>query len=319
MTWGHAFKNASLPIVTVVGLQVGILLSGAILTETIFAWPGIGRWIYESILNRDYPVVQGMALLHRHHLRGGQPGASTSSTPPSTRGSRCADGRCGPRRGAGRRAGRGRPRAPSGRPVPPRPQPRPRTPCTASCATVPPWQDCCIILLMTALAVFAPLVARQDPLEQALIERLKPPSASHYFGTDNLGRDVFSRVIYGGRISLRVGVVAVAPGGRRRDPPGAPGRVRRAGHRYGHQPLHGGRAGLPLHAAGHRHRRRPGPGDRERHAGHRPDQRPDLRPPDPRQRTLPQGARTSSWPPAARGPRGRASSSATSCPTDSRP
>jgi peptide/nickel transport system permease protein len=63
VTWGHAFKNASLPIVTVVGLQVGILLSGAILTETIFAWPGIGRWIYESILNRDYPVVQGMALL----------------------------------------------------------------------------------------------------------------------------------------------------------------------------------------------------------------------------------------------------------------
>ncbi|HEX2515106.1 MAG TPA: ABC transporter permease, partial [Chloroflexota bacterium] len=59
-----------------------------------------------------------------------------------------------------------------------------------------------IILLMTALAVFAPLVARQDPLEQALTQRLKPPSASHYFGTDNLGRDVFSRVVYGGRISL---------------------------------------------------------------------------------------------------------------------
>jgi peptide/nickel transport system permease protein len=63
ITWGHAFKNASLPIITVIGLQVGILLSGAILTETIFAWPGIGRWIYESILNRDYPVVQGMTLI----------------------------------------------------------------------------------------------------------------------------------------------------------------------------------------------------------------------------------------------------------------
>ncbi len=63
VTWGHAFKNASLPILTVVGLQVGFLLSGAILTETIFSWPGIGRWIYESILNRDYPVVQGMTLL----------------------------------------------------------------------------------------------------------------------------------------------------------------------------------------------------------------------------------------------------------------
>jgi peptide/nickel transport system permease protein len=63
VTWRHAFKNAALPIITVVGLQVGFLLSGAILTETIFAWPGIGRWIYESILNRDYPVVQGMTLL----------------------------------------------------------------------------------------------------------------------------------------------------------------------------------------------------------------------------------------------------------------
>jgi peptide/nickel transport system permease protein len=63
VTWRHGFKNASLPIITVVGLQVGFLLSGAILTETIFAWPGIGRWIYESILNRDYPVVQGMTLL----------------------------------------------------------------------------------------------------------------------------------------------------------------------------------------------------------------------------------------------------------------
>jgi peptide/nickel transport system permease protein len=63
VTWRHAFQNAGLPIVTVVGLQVGFLLSGAILTETIFAWPGVGRWIYESILNRDYPVVQGMALM----------------------------------------------------------------------------------------------------------------------------------------------------------------------------------------------------------------------------------------------------------------
>jgi peptide/nickel transport system permease protein len=63
VTRRHAFKNAALPIITVVGLQVGFLLSGAILTETIFAWPGIGRWIYESILNRDYPVVQGMTLL----------------------------------------------------------------------------------------------------------------------------------------------------------------------------------------------------------------------------------------------------------------
>jgi peptide/nickel transport system permease protein len=59
----HAFKNALLPISTVTGLQFGTLLGGAILTETIFAWPGIGAWIYEGILNRDYPVVQSGVLL----------------------------------------------------------------------------------------------------------------------------------------------------------------------------------------------------------------------------------------------------------------
>lgn len=55
----HALKNALLPVVTIVGLQFGTLLGGAILTETIFSWPGIGLWLYEGILNRDYPVVQG--------------------------------------------------------------------------------------------------------------------------------------------------------------------------------------------------------------------------------------------------------------------
>ncbi|MBE9077856.1 ABC transporter permease [Romeria aff. gracilis LEGE 07310] len=55
----HALKNAMLPVITIVGLEFGTLLGGAILTETIFAWPGIGEWIYGGILQRDYPVVQG--------------------------------------------------------------------------------------------------------------------------------------------------------------------------------------------------------------------------------------------------------------------
>lgn len=58
----HAFRNALLPVLTVVGLQVGRLLAGAILTETIFSWPGIGLWVYESIESRDYAVVQGASL-----------------------------------------------------------------------------------------------------------------------------------------------------------------------------------------------------------------------------------------------------------------
>lgn len=58
----HALRNALLPVLTVVGLQVGSLLAGAILTETIFSWPGIGLWIFESIVARDYPIVQGASL-----------------------------------------------------------------------------------------------------------------------------------------------------------------------------------------------------------------------------------------------------------------
>jgi peptide/nickel transport system permease protein len=59
----HALKNALIPVVTVVGLQYGFLLGGAVVTETIFAWPGVGRLAMTSILQRDYPVVQGCVLL----------------------------------------------------------------------------------------------------------------------------------------------------------------------------------------------------------------------------------------------------------------
>ncbi|MGB5987944.1 MAG: ABC transporter permease subunit [Desulfobacterales bacterium] len=59
----HALRNAMIPVITVIGLQTGVLLAGAILTETIFSWPGVGKWIVESIRRRDYPVVQGGILL----------------------------------------------------------------------------------------------------------------------------------------------------------------------------------------------------------------------------------------------------------------
>ncbi len=58
----HVLRNAMLPISTIIGLQVGLLLSGAILTETVFAWPGIGTWLKDAIDNRDYPVIQGGVL-----------------------------------------------------------------------------------------------------------------------------------------------------------------------------------------------------------------------------------------------------------------
>jgi len=59
----HALRNALIPVITVIGLSVGVLLAGAILTETIFAWPGIGKWMVDSISRRDYPSVQGGLLL----------------------------------------------------------------------------------------------------------------------------------------------------------------------------------------------------------------------------------------------------------------
>jgi len=63
VVYKHALKNAMIPVVTVMGLQFGTLLGGAVLTETVFSWPGVGRLMVDSILARDYPVVQGAVLL----------------------------------------------------------------------------------------------------------------------------------------------------------------------------------------------------------------------------------------------------------------
>jgi ABC-type dipeptide/oligopeptide/nickel transport system permease component len=63
VVWRHALKNALIPIVTVVGVQAGYLLGGAVLTETVFAWPGVGTLVVQGILARDVPLVQGGVLV----------------------------------------------------------------------------------------------------------------------------------------------------------------------------------------------------------------------------------------------------------------
>ena len=63
VVWKHALKNAAIPIVTIVGIELGTLLGGAVITETIFAWPGVGRLSVQAIANRDYPVVQAAVFL----------------------------------------------------------------------------------------------------------------------------------------------------------------------------------------------------------------------------------------------------------------
>ncbi len=62
VTFKHALRNALIPVVTTIGLQFGVLLGGAILTETIFAWPGVGKWMYDAVMQRDYMVIQGGVL-----------------------------------------------------------------------------------------------------------------------------------------------------------------------------------------------------------------------------------------------------------------
>jgi dipeptide transport system permease protein len=59
----HALRNAFIPVVTAIGLQVGSLLAGAVQTETIFSWPGVGHWLINSIARRDYPALQGGIML----------------------------------------------------------------------------------------------------------------------------------------------------------------------------------------------------------------------------------------------------------------
>jgi peptide/nickel transport system permease protein len=63
VVYKHALRNALIPVVTTIGLQFGVLLCGAILTETIFAWPGVGKWMYEAVMQRDYMVIQGGTLV----------------------------------------------------------------------------------------------------------------------------------------------------------------------------------------------------------------------------------------------------------------
>jgi len=63
VVWRHVFRNAAIPIVTIFGVQIATLFSGAIITETIFSWPGVGRLIVAAVTGRDFPVIQGIVLI----------------------------------------------------------------------------------------------------------------------------------------------------------------------------------------------------------------------------------------------------------------
>lgn len=66
--WKHAFRNALVPVVTMIGLQFGFLLGGSVVVETVFAWPGLGRYMIEAVTVRDYPVLQALLFLYSFHF-----------------------------------------------------------------------------------------------------------------------------------------------------------------------------------------------------------------------------------------------------------
>ena len=187
----HALKNASVPIVTVIGIGIALLISGVVITETVFNIPGLGRLTVDAVLKRDYPIVQGLILVFAARQGAGEPAdrhllrlprsahqvltrvsavaIAIEDAPPQQPSLPARAGDADPaqpddrhRRGAAARARR-------------------RSRC------------------------FAPLIAG-DPFRQAPINRLRPPSERWWFGTDQFGRDVFSRTIYGARVSLIVGL-----------------------------------------------------------------------------------------------------------------
>src|SRR5207245_1985134 len=126
----HGLTNALLPVITVLGLQLALLLSGAFVTETVFAWPGVGRLAVFAIQARDFPLVQGTVLV--------------------------------------------------------------------------------MVAGLLVLATPAEAIAPYDWRAQDVVGRFGGPSARHLLGTDELGRDIFSRILYGARFSLTIALGAVA-------------------------------------------------------------------------------------------------------------
>src|SRR5262249_28062751 len=198
-----------IPIVTVVGVQAGYLLGGAVLTETVFAWPGVGTLMVQGILARDFPLVQGCVLvvalsfvvinlivdllyawldprIHYECGRDGVPGGGVAE--PIAR----LAGVSRFRRGSGRIAHRDR---------------------LAVVAAL-------VLLAAVLAALLAPWLPLLDPDTVDTPNRLRPPlTPGHRLGTDEFGRDLLARLIWGARVSLLAGVAtAAAPAATGRAP-----------------------------------------------------------------------------------------------------
>ena len=203
VNYRHALKNAILPVITVIGIEAAFLIGGLIVTETVFNIPGVARFLVEALRWRDYPIVQNLVMLiavvvvvrelHRRHAL-------------------CRDRSAHPLHGLGdislavvnydselKRAGAD---ATHGW----------RRLTFLAQRYMLGTVGLIIMVLFVWVAISANLISRFDPLSVDSAHRLSPPDWRHWMGTDSFGRDVWSRIIHGARISLAVGIGSTALG-----------------------------------------------------------------------------------------------------------
>ena len=186
----HALRNSLIATITVLAVNLGWLISSAVVIERVFDIPGLGQLLVESIYTRDFPTIQALTLVFGLLVIAHQPPVRRSRTRSSTRAFGTTDG--DPAR-AHRLVGRtaeaaGAQSSGAG-----------RTRLSTSASA--------ILGLIGLAAIFAPLIAPYAPNAQNLANAFQPPSSEHLMGTDNLGRDIFSRVVYAARVDLQIGLI----------------------------------------------------------------------------------------------------------------
>ena len=206
----HALKNAFIPIVTILGLQFGGMLAGAVVTETVFSRPGLGRLVVSAILWKDYPLVQGIVLFFGRGLSGREPaGRCILRLARSAHSLRQVQVR---RLQSMLRSDLQTGAVTGGGAAPTRPgTTRLRRQWTMFTRNRGAVFGLAVLLVWILIALLAPQISPHDPLLTVDAAR-QPPASTHWFGTDRLGRDVLSRVIFGARISLLLGIISVAFG-----------------------------------------------------------------------------------------------------------
>ena len=193
VVWRHALRNALIPIITVVGLYLGILIGNSVLTEIVFNRPGLGKLLIGALNQRDYTMLQGMMVIYTlivvlvnlltdlaYGFVDPRVKLQMSATQILAAGPRCA------------------------------------TPLAyfaaqtfkAFNANKTSWIGLAALCRRDRAGDRAPVLSPFDPNDQNIMEKLRPPSVEHWLGTDSFGRDILSRILYGARISLVIGIVS---------------------------------------------------------------------------------------------------------------